>query len=277
MACINHPDSQDVQSIINSINYATSDNEFATSISEAKDILKELEQLENKANTQKTREWAKAEIRTVKEQIEKLENIKSKKEQEERILQEKQDRNQQKEQEERVQSGLPYKSVVEVMDEASDKEKIHYSNLPLEVGAVDDREVLIRTDIDFLELDSDGKCALDRMLPEKGQSKGYLVNGRSVELHHLGQGMHGPLAELTQKEHRGKGNFKILHDLSKPSEIDHREFEVEKQHFWKVRAQDVIEKEILAVLQEKQELKAKRSNEQHHVDNLMFASYKRLK
>ena len=36
--------------------------------------------------------------------------------------------------------------------------------------------------------------------------------GDTVELHHIGQKQDSPLAELATQEHRGKGNYAILHD-----------------------------------------------------------------
>lgn len=137
-------------------------------------------------------------------------------------------------------SDRTYRPIDEAMDKVSNGEKKLYSELPLEVGATDDREALHRTDIDFLGLDQNEKCNLDTM--QEGSPP--QLNGESVELHHIGQSMDAPLAELTPEEHRGKGNFSILHNLTKDSEIDRATFDKEKNHYWRVRAQDVIEKEI---------------------------------
>ena len=139
-----------------------------------------------------------------------------------------------------IQSDLPYKSVVEILENTTEKEKLLYSQIPLEVCAVDDRESLQRTDIDFLTLDSNGKCIL-----EKTQN-GYAprIDGKPIELHHIGQSMDAPLAELTSEEHRGKENFSVLHDLSIDTQITRSEFSKEKKHYWKVRTQDIIEQEI---------------------------------
>ena len=71
-----------------------------------------------------------------------------------------------------------------------------------------------------------------------------------MELHHIGQSMDPPLAELTPEEHRGKENFSVLHDLTRDSEINRPEFDKEKDHYWRARAQDEIEKAILESKQE---------------------------
>ena len=61
-------------------------------------------------------------------------------------------------------------------------------------------------------------------------------DGKPLELHHIGQKPDSPLAELTRDEHRGKGNDAILHDKTKPSEIDRQEFGAEQDRYWKERA-----------------------------------------
>ena len=61
-------------------------------------------------------------------------------------------------------------------------------------------------------------------------------DGEPIELHHIGQKANGPLAELTQDEHRGKGNDGILHDKNKETEIDREEFRKERNVHWKERS-----------------------------------------
>ena len=43
-------------------------------------------------------------------------------------------------------------------------------------------------------------------------------NGVPLQLHHIGQHLDSPLAELTFEEHRCGGNDTILHDKGKPTE-----------------------------------------------------------
>jgi hypothetical protein len=55
-------------------------------------------------------------------------------------------------------------------------------------------------------------------------------------LHHIGQKPDSLLAELTKEEHMGGGNNTILHDTTKPTEIDRGEFQKEKENHWATRA-----------------------------------------
>ncbi|MBU0906404.1 MAG: HNH/ENDO VII family nuclease [Firmicutes bacterium] len=97
------------------------------------------------------------------------------------------------------------------------------------------REVLTRTDIDLDATDVFGRTNLQRM--EEGLSP--LVNGEPIELHHIGQEMDGPLAELTPLEHRGPGNYSVLHEVGKESEINRTLFNAEKEAHWKARAEEI--------------------------------------
>lgn len=105
-----------------------------------------------------------------------------------------------------------------------------YEKANLEVGET--KENLQRTDIDFDLKDPFGNTNLERM--EQGKSP--IVDGEPVELHHIGQRMDSPLAELKMTEHRGVGNDGILHDKMKVSEIDRGEFKKEREDHWKARA-----------------------------------------
>ena len=64
-------------------------------------------------------------------------------------------------------------------------------------------------------------------------------DGKPYQLHHIGQNADSPLAELTQSEHIGGGNNKILHDVTKESEIDRGDFKTERAEHWKARAEDI--------------------------------------
>lgn len=72
----------------------------------------------------------------------------------------------------------------------------------------------------------------------------YDSNGDWYELHHIGQKQNSPFAELTQEEHRYGGNYAILHDISKESEIDRGEFEQEKSDYWQARYKAFTAEEI---------------------------------
>ena len=62
-----------------------------------------------------------------------------------------------------------------------------------------------------------------------------MPNNEEIHLHHIGQEENSPLAELTLSEHLGKGNYSILHDVSKPSKIDRIKFGKTKPIYWKIR------------------------------------------
>lgn len=130
-----------------------------------------------------------------------------------------------------------YKTLVEALDEASEKEKAIYEEANLEKGEVNGREVLQRTDIDYDAVDPLGRTNLERMQ----QGMPPLVDGKPIELHHIGQKSDSPLAELTVEEHRGPGNDGILHDKTVESDIDRQEFKKEREDHWKERATQVLE------------------------------------
>lgn len=63
------------------------------------------------------------------------------------------------------------------------------------------------------------------------------VDAKPIELHHIGQKMDSPLAQLTQATHRG--NFSQLHETAMPSQIDRKLFKQEKAAHWKTCAKIV--------------------------------------
>lgn len=128
-----------------------------------------------------------------------------------------------------------FTTVIEEFESASLEEIEIYENANVELGEVNDREVLIRTDIDYEEKDLFGRTNLERM--EQGLAP--LCEGKPIELHHIGQRMDSPLAELRVDEHRGAGNDGILHDKKIVSSIDRVAFNLEKIEHWKTRAEDV--------------------------------------
>lgn len=62
-------------------------------------------------------------------------------------------------------------------------------------------------------------------------------NGQAFELHHIGQRMDSPLAELTAEQHRGSGNDAVLHEKSVHSQIDRNAFQTERSDYWRARAE----------------------------------------
>lgn len=66
-------------------------------------------------------------------------------------------------------------------------------------------------------------------------------NGQAFELHHIGQKIDSPLAELTREQHRQNGNHAILHDNSISSEVHSTSHEstwqAERSDYWKARAE----------------------------------------
>ena len=128
-----------------------------------------------------------------------------------------------------------YKTVDEALSGASEAEKTIYEEAGLEKTVINDREVLARTDIDYNAKDQFGRTNLERM--EQGLAP--LVDGQPVELHHVGQEMDSPLAELTRNEHRGEGNYSVLHEAGKESTINRNVFNAEKEAHWQARAEEI--------------------------------------
>lgn len=73
----------------------------------------------------------------------------------------------------------------------------------------------------------------NRALMEAGLAPLDPKTNLPYELHHIGQKADSPLAILTAREHRGKGNDAILHDKLLPSEVDHGPaWQKQKKEFW---------------------------------------------
>lgn len=128
-----------------------------------------------------------------------------------------------------------YKSLDEALENASEEERAIYNDANVERSEVEGRECLVRTDVDYERQDETGETNLQKM--ERGNAPH--IDDKPVELHHIGQSMDAPLAELTEQEHRGVGNDAILHDKTKPSEIDRSAFLREKKAHWKARAEEM--------------------------------------
>ena len=114
------------------------------------------------------------------------------------------------------------------------KEEVEvYKDQKLKEKQVDGRQVLQRGDIDPNFKDEQGITNKERM--ENGGAP--IVDGKPVELHHIGQKQDSPFAELTSSVH--KENYRNLHDVPpQPSQIDRKSFAKEKADYWKKRAED---------------------------------------
>lgn len=115
------------------------------------------------------------------------------------------------------------------------KEYEIYKNANLVEAEIDGKKCLIRNDINWNQKDEMGRTNKERA--EQGLSP-INKDGKVIELHHIGQHSNSPLAELTQEEHRGKGNDGILHDKTKESEINRQTFAEERSNHWSARAQE---------------------------------------
>lgn len=104
-----------------------------------------------------------------------------------------------------------------------------YKNVGLVEAEIGGKKCLIRNDIDWNQKDAFGRTNKERA--EQGLSP-LNKDGKPIELHHIGQHADSPLAELTQEEHRGKGNDSILHNKNIESEIDRTAFANERSQHW---------------------------------------------
>ena len=118
----------------------------------------------------------------------------------------------------------------------SEAEALIYNQDSLEPAIINNKDVLIKTDIDIHQKDGLDQTNLDRMKAGKAPLD---KNGNPIELHHIGQKNDSPLVELTREEHRGVGNDNILHNKQKESEIDRSEFNKERAEHWKQRAASI--------------------------------------
>ncbi|OMD42715.1 hypothetical protein BSK52_07600 [Paenibacillus odorifer] len=116
----------------------------------------------------------------------------------------------------------------------SDEESKIYIDAGLKVSEIGGKPCLERSDIVGDQKDAMGQTNKERMA--RGLAP-LTPDGKTVELHHIGQKADSPLAELTMEQHRGKGNDTILHDKKIESEIDRIAFNAEKAEHWKRRAE----------------------------------------
>jgi len=113
-----------------------------------------------------------------------------------------------------------------------------YENANLDEAIVNDRIVLKSIDIDPNITDAMGRTNIDRM--DKGLAP-IDAEGSSYNLHHIGQKMDSPLAELKQSEHNIYD--KVLHEKTIKTEIHNDENEslwnTERKQHWKTRATEI--------------------------------------
>ena len=125
----------------------------------------------------------------------------------------------------------------EIIDSIASQEEYElYKKAGLKAEQINGKWCLVRTDIDWNQKDEFGRTNKERA--EQGFAP-LDKNGKPIELHHIGQKPDSPLAELTQEEHRGKGNDGVLHDKNKKTEIDRIAFSKEKDEHWEARANEV--------------------------------------
>lgn len=121
----------------------------------------------------------------------------------------------------------------EVNEHISSVEELEvYQKAGLREESVDGRTALVRDDIDWDQKDEFGRSNRKRVEEDLVP---YDTNGDKIELHHIGQKDDAPFAELSQPQHRGKGNDTVLHDKQKESEIDRADYTKIRVKYWKSR------------------------------------------
>lgn len=121
----------------------------------------------------------------------------------------------------------------EIVNSIKTKEEYEiYRKAGLREEIINGKPCLVRSDINWDQKDVMGRTNKERA--EQGLPP-LDKNGKAIELHHIGQKNDSPLAELTQEEHRGKGNDVILHQKNKESEIDRGAFARERSEHWTAR------------------------------------------
>ena len=124
----------------------------------------------------------------------------------------------------------------EIIDAIGSMEEYQiYKNAGLVEAEVNGKKCLIRTDINWDQVDEKGRTNRERV--ERGLSP-LDENGKPIELHHIGQHADSPLAELTFEEHRCNGNDAILHNKGVETEVhgEGNTWNQERADHWKDRA-----------------------------------------
>ncbi|WP_300340369.1 HNH/ENDO VII family nuclease [Fusobacterium sp.] len=111
-------------------------------------------------------------------------------------------------------------------------EKSIYNTLNLKETKINNRRILRRENMYNLnKKDNKGRTNLERM--KQGLAP-LDDDNHSIELHHIGQKMDSPLAELRYDEH--KKYFGDIHNNFIKSEIDRVKFNKEKKEYWETLA-----------------------------------------
>jgi hypothetical protein len=120
---------------------------------------------------------------------------------------------------------------------SSDEARI-YRDARLVEANIGGRNALVRTDINWFQVDERGRTNLERISRDNPLSP-IAPNGQTVELHHIGQRRDSPLAELTTSEHRGSCNDTVLHDKSITSDAHAPDtnWDAERREYWEKRAE----------------------------------------
>ncbi len=114
--------------------------------------------------------------------------------------------------------------------------EIYYYEAGLK-GEIVNGELALVQDIDLNYFDEASQMT-NLELMQAGKAPIDPVSGLPYELHHVGQTQDAVLAILTQEQHRGAGNFGILHDLISDSVVNHgAEWSAQKSAFWKSMAE----------------------------------------
>lgn len=106
-----------------------------------------------------------------------------------------------------------------------------YKNAGLQPERFSSGEWAFVREIDWSLVDSNGRTNVQRV-SEWGLAP-IDANGKSYELHHVGQRADSPLAILTWGEHHSKENYAILHYAEKGKNVADDVWEKQREEFWK--------------------------------------------
>lgn len=122
-----------------------------------------------------------------------------------------------------------YKWPLEVIKSLHSMEEAQiYQKAGLEVIELSGKKALVRK-IDWELKDEFGRTNKERVLSKLAP---IAPDGKSFELHHVGQKTDTPLAILMNSEHHAKENFNILHYADEGKDITAEAFKKVKEQFW---------------------------------------------
>lgn len=122
-----------------------------------------------------------------------------------------------------------YKWPLEVIKSLHSMEEAQiYQKAGLEVIELSGKKALVRK-IDWKLKDEFGRTNKERVLSKLAP---IAPDGKSFELHHVGQKTDTPLAILMNSEHHAKENFNILHYADEGKDITAEAFKKVKEQFW---------------------------------------------